>query len=262
MGDKIVDNPVAVLGLGEAGAAIAQGLVAAGVDVRGFDPVAGDVEGVTRAGSAAAAADGAALVMSVNSAAVARDVARDASPAAGQLYADLNTGPPSLKTELARVVEASGARFVDVALMGPVPGNGLRTPALVSGSGAVGYAELLGPLGVPVEVVGHEAGQAAERKLLRSVFMKGIAAAAIESLAAARAAGCEEWLHGELAHVFEGASPALLDRLLNGSRIHAARRVHEMRAASQMLADLHVEPRISEAARGWLEQLEAEAHVG
>jgi 3-hydroxyisobutyrate dehydrogenase-like beta-hydroxyacid dehydrogenase len=228
--------------------------------VRGFDPVAGDVEGVKRADSASAAASGAALVLSVNSAAVASDVARDAAPGEGQLYADLNTGPPSLKAELAAAVEP--ARFVDVALMGPVPGNGLRTPCLVSGSGAPAYAELLQPLGVKVEVVGDQPGQAAERKLLRSVFMKGIAAAAIESLAAARAAGCEEWLHGELADVFEGASPALLERLLNGSRIHAARRVHEMRAASQMLTDLEVQPRISEAARGWLEQLEEEAHVG
>src|SRR6185312_6489616 len=63
MGDKIVDNPVAVLGLGEAGAAIAGDLAAAGVDVRGYDPVEREVEGVKRSDSAAAAAGGAALVM-------------------------------------------------------------------------------------------------------------------------------------------------------------------------------------------------------
>ena len=263
MGDKIVDNlQVAVLGLGEAGGAIAGDLVALGVDVRGFDPAPREVNGVGRANTAADATAGASLVLSVNSGAIAIDVARSAAPGAGQLYADLNTGPPALKAELSRVVETAGARFVDVALMGSVPANGLRTPCLVSGSGATAYAELAGALGVPVEVVGDEAGQAAERKLLRSVFMKGIAAAAIESLAAARAAGCEEWLHGELAAVFESASPALLDRLLTGSRIHAARRVHEMQAAGDMLTDLHVEPRISSAARGWLQQLEMESHVG
>ena len=122
--------------------------------------------------------------------------------APGQLFADLNTASPALKAELAAVVETGGAQFVDVALMGTVPGNGLLTPCLVSGSGARAYAELFRPLGTPVEVVDGEAGQAAERKLLRSVFMKGMAAAAIESLAAARAAGCEEWLHDELAQVF------------------------------------------------------------
>jgi 3-hydroxyisobutyrate dehydrogenase-like beta-hydroxyacid dehydrogenase len=259
MGDKIVDNlSAAVLGLGEAGAAIATDLVAIGVDVRGYDPVPRDVAGVQFADTPAAAASGAALVLSVNSAAVALDVARSVPLEPDKLYADLNTAPPALKAELARVVPA---RFVDVALLGPVPGNGLRTPCLVSGSGAAAYAELVGALGVPVEVVGDQPGQAGERKLLRSVFMKGIAAAAIESLAAARAAGCEEWLHGELAGVFAGASPALLERLLSGSRIHAARRVDEMRAASEMLTHLQVEPRVSTAAVGWLEQLEAEAHV-
>jgi 3-hydroxyisobutyrate dehydrogenase-like beta-hydroxyacid dehydrogenase len=261
MGDNLVDNlRVAVLGLGEAGAAIATDLVAAGVDVRGFDPMADGVETVPRAGSAAEAVAGATLILSVNSAGVALDVAREADPQPDQLFADLNTGPPALKVELARVTQP--ARFVDVALLGPVPGKGLRTPCLVSGSGAAAYAEMLRPLGVSVEVVGDEPGIAAGRKLLRSVFMKGIAAAAVESLAAARAAGCEDWLHEDLAGVLGNASPELLDRLVDGSRTHAARRLHEMLAASDMLRDLHVEPRISEAARGWLEQLEAESRAG
>jgi 3-hydroxyisobutyrate dehydrogenase-like beta-hydroxyacid dehydrogenase len=263
MGDKIVDNlSVAVLGLGEAGSAFAGDLVAAGVDVRGFDPVPRDVEGIRRAGNAQEAVTGANLVLSINSATAALGAARDVALEEGQLYADLNSGSPSLKAAVAAEVEASGAGFADVALMSGVPGNGLRTPSLVSGSGAEAYAELLGALGAPVEVVGPEAGLAAERKLLRSVFMKGLAAAAIESLAAAEAAGCEEWFHAELGGIFEGASPALLERLLTGSRIHAARRVHEMEAACAMLTDLRVEPRIASAALGWLEQLETESHAG
>ena len=45
------------------------------------------------------------------------------------------------------------------------------------------FAEQLGALGMPVEVLAAEPGQAAERKLLRSVFMKGLAAASIEACA-------------------------------------------------------------------------------
>jgi 3-hydroxyisobutyrate dehydrogenase-like beta-hydroxyacid dehydrogenase len=265
MGDKIVDNPtVAVLGLGEAGSAIAADLVTVGVPVRGYDPVPRELDGVGLAASVEEAVDGAGAVLSVNSlhAAVEVAVAVRGRLRRGQLFADLNTTSPALKAELAAVVESGGASFADVALMGTVPGNGLHTPCLVSGSGAKAYAELFGRLGAPVEVVDGEAGQAAERKLLRSVFMKGMAAAAIESLAAARAAGCEEWLHEELAQVFATASPALLDRLLTGSRAHAARRVHEMEAARDMLGDLGVEPRVSEAALAWLSRLEAESHAG
>ncbi len=81
-----------------------------------------------------------------------------------------------------------------MALLGPVPARGLRTPALASGDGAHAFADALGPLGMPVEVVSPTAGDAATLKLLRSVFMKGLAAAAIESTAGAEAAGHAEWL--------------------------------------------------------------------
>jgi 3-hydroxyisobutyrate dehydrogenase-like beta-hydroxyacid dehydrogenase len=142
--------------------------------------------------------------------------------------------------------------FADVALVGTVPATGLRTPALVSGAGAERFAGLFGPLGMPVEVVGREPGDAAGLKLLRSVFMKGVAAAALESLAAARAAGAEGRVRADLAAVL---GEPLLGRLLTGSEAHAARRVDEMRAAAAYLDELGVEPRIATAAAEWLAQL-------
>jgi 3-hydroxyisobutyrate dehydrogenase-like beta-hydroxyacid dehydrogenase len=263
MVDEIVDNVrVAVIGLGEAGGAIAADLVAAGVEVVGWDPVVGQPPPAVRlAGSAAAAVANATAVLSVNTAAVALEVARELAPALSpsQLYADLNTAAPSLKVRLAAELRPRGALFVDVALMAPVPGAGLRTPSFASGPGATRFVDLFTDLGMPVQVVGEEPGDAAARKLLRSVFMKGIAAAAIESLAAARAEGCEAWLHGELAEVFQGADAALLEHLLTGSRRHASRRRHEMDAAAEMLTELGVEPRVCVAAAGWLGQLDAEA---
>jgi 3-hydroxyisobutyrate dehydrogenase-like beta-hydroxyacid dehydrogenase len=111
-------------------------------------------------------------------------------------------------------------------------------------------------------VVGEEPGQAAVRKLLRSVFMKGLAAAAIEALSAAAAAGCEDWLREEIAGALTSADAALLERLETGSRRHAARRVHEVEDASALLRELGVEPRISEASAGWLTQLRDEGKNG
>lgn len=241
---------IAVLGLGEAGGRIAADLVAAGCVVRGFDPVARPA-GVPVADDGSAAVGGAEVVLSVNAAAVALEVAQGVAGALGAatLYADLNTSSPVLKRELA---EAVPCLFVDVALVGTVPATGLRTPALAAGAGAALFAELLGPLGMPVEVVGPEPGDAAGLKLLRSVFMKGVAAAAIESLAAARAAGAEGRVRADLAAVL---GEPLLERLLTGSEAHAARRVDEMRAAAAYLDELGVEPRIATAAAEWLAQL-------
>src|SRR5207253_1093936 len=131
----------------------------------------------------------------------------------------------------------------------PVPARGLATPVLASGSGADAFAALLGPLGMPVEVVSAEPGDAAALKLVRSVFMKGVAAAAIESLDAAEAIGNREWAERQLAEVI---GPRLLERFVEGSRLHAARRVEEMDAACDLLRTLGIEPHVAAASRALL----------
>ena len=254
---------VALLGLGEAGSILAADLVAAGASVRGFDPVnAGAIAGIDRAADARAAVDGSDVVLSVTAAAAALEAAGDAAGGLreGQVYADLNASGAALKRAVAAVVAPTGARFADVALMGVVPRDGLRTPALVSGPGAQAFAERLGPLGMPVEVLGEEPGGAAARKLLRSVFMKGMAASCLESLRAARAAGCEDWMREEIEGVLAGADAALLERLVTGSARHATRRIGEVADARELLAELGVEPRVTVAAGGWLAQLESEGN--
>jgi len=238
---------VAVLGLGEAGSRLAADLVSAGAEVRGYDPLKG--------GAAEEAVAGSDVVLSVNSARDAVGAARSARPALGAdaLYADLNTTAPALKRELAEVV--GGARFADVALLGPVPARGLATPALASGGAAQAFADALEPLGMPIDVVSARAGDAATLKLLRSVFMKGLAASAIESVQAAEAVGHAEWLKQEIAAVI---GRPLLDRLLVGSRAHATRRVDEMEAARDLLLELGIEPRMAEASAALLSGLAEE----
>jgi 3-hydroxyisobutyrate dehydrogenase-like beta-hydroxyacid dehydrogenase len=241
---------VAVLGLGEAGGRIAADLVAAGCVVRGWDPISVPA-GIPLAADGASAVRNAEVVLSINAAAVALEVAHEVAGSLGPdaVYADCNTSSPALKQALAGSVPG---RFADVALVGTVPSLGLRTPALAAGAGAERFAELFRPLGMPVEVVGPRPGDAAGLKLLRSGFMKGLAAAAIESVEAARAAGAEEWVRADIASVI---GEPLLERLLDGSRAHAARRVDEMHAAADYLAELGVSPRIAVAAGEWLAQL-------
>ncbi len=228
---------VAVLGLGEAGSRLAADLASSGAEVRGYDPVKG--------GAPEEAIVGSEVVLSVNSARAAVEAAESARPSLGPgaVYADLNTAAPALKREVAEVV--GGERFADVALLGPVPARGLATPALASGEGAQAFADALEPLGMPVDVVSARAGDAATLKLLRSVFMKGLAASAIESVRAADAAGHAEWLKQEISAVI---GRPLLDRLLVGSQAHALRRADEMEAARDLLVELGVEPRIAAAS--------------
>src|SRR4051812_37969776 len=248
---------IAVLGLGEAGAAIAGDIAQTGNRVLGFDPVRPAPDGVEPTSSATDAVAAADVVLSVNSAAVAGEVADAVAPALGehQLYADLNTAAPASKRSIAAAVEARGASFADVALMEPVPDWGVRTPALASGSGAHRFQTVFAAFGTPVTVVGDEPGAAAARKLARSVFMKGQAAAIGEALAAAERLGFEEWLYADIESTLTRADGRLLRRLVEGSRKHAAGRIDEMAAAVEMLEELDVEPRISAASEAWLRSL-------
>ena len=248
---------IGVIGLGEAGSAIARDLAAAGAGVRGWDPLASAMpRGVEAARGEADAAAGAELVLSVNSATVAREVAERVAPVLrpGQVFADLNTASPALKRAIGELI-TGGALFADVALMAPVPGRGVCTPAVVSGPGAERFASAMAAYGMPVTALGAEAGDAAALKLARSVFAKGMAAAIGESLAAAERLAAAQWLYADIERTLVEADGALLRRLVEGSRIHARRRVEEMAAAVEMLEELGVEPRVAAASEAWLRSL-------
>jgi 3-hydroxyisobutyrate dehydrogenase-like beta-hydroxyacid dehydrogenase len=253
-GVKVSAPVVAVLGLGEAGGRLAADLVSAGVEVRGYDPSTSAPEGVAQAEDPAAAVFESTAVIALTTASSALAAAESALPglSEGAIYADLNTASPSLKEKLATLVADAGALFADVALLGPVPAHGLETPALASGPGAPAFSDAFAPLGMPVEVVSLRPGDAAALKLVRSVFMKGLAASVVESLRAAEATGHAGWLEREIAAVI-GAP--LLERLVEGSRRHAIRRVDEMHAACALLLERGVEPRIAAASASVLAEL-------
>jgi 3-hydroxyisobutyrate dehydrogenase-like beta-hydroxyacid dehydrogenase len=251
---------VAVLGLGEAGSAIAADLCAAGAAVRGFDPLGLTVAGVTGCRDDADACRGCAVVLSLTCAHEAEDALAQALAGiqAGAIYADLNTASAGLKARLAGRAAEAGIEFADVALMSPVPGSGLRTPMLASGPAAARFAALLRAHGASVEVLPGPVGTAATRKLVRSVYYKGLAAAVTEALRAAEAAGCADWLRDNIRHELAASSAATLERLERGSAQHAARRSDEMAAAAELLRELGVPPRIATASEQWLRQLVAE----
>ncbi|HEX7003637.1 MAG TPA: NAD(P)-binding domain-containing protein [Trueperaceae bacterium] len=249
---------VAILGLGEAGSCFASELLGAGADVVGWDPQPKEhPKGLRFARSNSDAAKNADVIFSVNLASVAREVAEEVAPVLrpGQIYAELNTGSPQLKVDCAEAIEPSGALFVDVAIMAPVPPKGVRTPMMVSGPGAHGFHERLAPFGTDIAVIEGDPGRAATLKLLRSIAYKGIAAVVIECLEAARKLDLEEYARGQLATLVEAQ---MIDRFEEGSRKHARRRVHEMEAVEELLASLGVEPLSSHAALLRLRELTRE----
>jgi len=246
---------ICVFGLGEAGSAIAGDLAAAGVQVHAYDPAAVPTPpGVARHDDPRAAVAGADIVLAVTAAAdapTALSQALDAVPP-GAVYADLATGSAGLKQRLAAVAANARLGFVDVALMGTVPGTGLRTPALAAGPAARSFVAAMAPLGMPVEHAGDEPGRAATRKLLRSVVMKGLAALVIEAMRAAEAAGLAEETWDNVVAQLAAADDALVRRLVQGTGPHAERRRHEMEAATALLTELGVDPTMTRATAAHL----------
>lgn len=234
---------VTVFGLGEAGSLIAADLARAGADVHGYDPAdVPEPPGVGIYEDPATAADGAELVLSITAAADSRGAMSQAweriQP--GCVYADLATSSPGLKHELAARAAERGVPFVDVALMAPVPGRGLSTPALASGVAASSFAEFINGLGGRVEALDADAGAAAARKLTRSVVTKGLAALVRESMAAARASGDEEWAWAHIVDLLETTDAAFVERLIEGTDRHTERRLEEMEAVAAYLVELGV----------------------
>jgi 3-hydroxyisobutyrate dehydrogenase-like beta-hydroxyacid dehydrogenase len=257
--ERGVMTKVAVIGLGEAGVLYARGLRDAGFDVTGYDPFTTlDEPGIARCERLADAVTGVDLVITLVGAGVAESVAADVLShlEPGVLLADFNTGGPDLKSRIGRAAAARGVRFVDVAVLAPVPRAGARTPLMVSGADAEAFADLFARTGAPVDAIGGVPGDAASRKLIRSVFMKGLAAVMLESVGAAEAAGCASWLRDQVAAEFAGDPQMLIDRLIEGSRAHATRRVHEVDDARAYLESIDRPTWTMQAAHSWLASLE------
>ena len=252
---------ITVLGLGEAGRLYALGLMEAGAEIRGYDPFT-DVRdaGIRQFDSLAEALAGADLVISLVGAKAARAVAAEALPLmpGSAVFADFNTSGPEEKADLSRLAAERGINMVDVAVMAPVPRSGHRTPLAVSGEAAEAFASLLTPLGVPVETVPGAPGAAAGRKLLRSVFMKGLAGLVLECQAAGEAAGAGQWLLDEIAGELGPDGPALVARLIEGSHAHAVRRTHEVEDSLAYLQSLGTPAWMTEGTLRWLSSLAAE----
>ncbi|MEU0068813.1 DUF1932 domain-containing protein [Streptomyces sp. NPDC006332] len=241
---------VGLLGLGEAGSAYAAAFVQGGWSVHGYDPSSVPTpEGVERAGSVKDAVRDCALVLCLTCAHAAREAAREAAAHLSDtaVFADMNAAAPDLKRQIADdLAAASRAAFADVALIGSVLEHGHRAQLLASGPGATALAEAFAALGTPVEVLGEDTGAASSRKLLRSVFMKGLGALIATAVEAGRAAGDETWVRQQIAAELAGGDRAL-HRLYAGTVKHGERRATEVAFAADLLDRLGLDPALARA---------------
>ena len=166
----------------------------------------------------------------------------------GQLLIDINSVSPERKRDTAAAVTATGAAYLDMAVMAPVHPKLHATPVLLAGAAAADLLPKLLALGFDARVVGAAPGAATAIKMVRSLFVKGLEAITVETLLAARASDCFAEIYASLSASFPGLD---WDRFagyqLERTTRHGNRRAAEMRESGATLDALGLQGDLARA---------------
>lgn len=253
---------ICLLGFGEVGQTLANDFHSAGImQLTAFDLLFKHTESactraaveanVRLANSAVEAVATADLVVSAVTAgqdlAAARSVLGAMKP--GAYFLDVNSVSPGVKAQAAALIDGSGARYVEAAIMSPINPKRIGSPMLFGGKHAAAFLPLARKLGFGgAEVFSEQVGRASAAKMCRSVMIKGMEALLTESLLSARHYGVESTVIDSLRNLFPAADWSTLARyMISRSLIHGKRRAEEMREVAQTVAEAGLRPHMSAA---------------
>ena len=247
---------VALIGYGEVGRILAEDLRAADHAVTAFDikldtgaaaPLQAHAQthGVVLARDHASAVRETTLVVSAVTASQAVPVAQASAPglSRGSFFLDFNSASPGAKIRAAAIVNATGARYVEGAVMTTLPPYRIKVPLLLGGPDASDLMPMLMALGFAPKIASAKLGVASATKMCRSVMIKGMEAMVIESLTAARAYGVEEQVVASLYETFPGIdwnkqAAYFFQRVIE----HGRRRSEEVREVAATVQDIGLTP--------------------
>ena len=168
----------------------------------------------------------------------------------GQIYADVSASTPATKKAIWDKIKDTGVLFADAAMLGSLPQDKHRVPITASGNGAEAFKATMEPLGMRITLAGDKAGSASAIKLVRSIFMKGIASLMIETMQAADAYDVTDEIVASLSKSLDGIPfTKHLDRLVTGTAIHCTRRAAELKGSIAMQEESKLSPEMSAAAK-------------
>ena len=165
------------------------------------------------------------------------------------LYADLNSVSPDVKRQVAEIVGATGAGFVEAAVMAPVGPYAQRVPMLLGGPGADAFVQAMQPFDMRLQILpGAGIGTAAAVKMCRSVVVKGLEALLTECVLGASEYGATAHVLASLQESYPGIDwKKLTDYNLNRLVVHGERRAREMEEVAETLRAAGVDPIMAEA---------------
>ncbi len=261
---------IGFIGFGEAASTIARGLKSAGVEhlfAYDVEPKTSDI--VTLVDSPKALAEASGIIFSAVTSSSALDAATQHAPflTSRHTYADINSVSPALKQAIDRVVSATGATFVEVAVMAPVSPYGHKVPMLLGGAGAKAFKETMAPFGMKMDVVdGAKVGSAAAVKMCRSIVVKGIEALLFECVMAATTFDADGLVFASLKETWPGIDwKKLADYTSGRVVVHGERRAREMEEVAETLKAIGIDPIMAEATarrQDWSARMKLKEHFG
>jgi 3-hydroxyisobutyrate dehydrogenase-like beta-hydroxyacid dehydrogenase len=252
------DPSIGFIGFGEAGSHIAKGLKSAGItQIFAFDIDSHRVRhtaqeiGIPLLESNRELSRSAQIIFSTVTCARALEAANQTASflTPQHIYADLNSVSPAVKQQIELLIIASGAAFVEAAVMSPVRPHGHRSPMLLGGCSAPQFAEMMSTYGMRMEVISEKVGAAAATKMFRSIIVKGLEALMLECVLAATPYGADERVFSSLSESFPGIDwQRLANYMVSRVIVHSERRAREMEEVAETLREIGIEPIMAEAA--------------
>src|SRR5712672_219950 len=247
---------VGLVGYGEVGRILAEDLRQQDVGITAYDLKLGNdqagplrdhasAQAVALAASHADLAAKADFIVSAVTASQAVAVAQACAPSVkkGAWFLDFNSASPGAKHRAADLIDGSGGRYVEGAVMTSIPPHRIKVPLLLGGSGAGELAPLLIELGFNAKVASAELGIASAVKMCRSVMIKGFEAMVIEAFTTARGYGVEDAVLASLAETFPGIDwekqgAYFFQRVIE----HGRRRSEEVREVAETVREIGLTP--------------------
>ena len=242
---------IGTLGGGEAGKAIAATLTQVlggtviGFDIKAMDETSADAlsedGGLRYVPSREALGAQASLILSVVTADDALSAARQMAPflTSDHIFCDGNSVSPQTKRDAALIIEATGASYVDMAIMAPIHPRGHKTPLLIASPDEGRIRPVLEACGFDFQWQGNAIGDASLVKMLRSILIKGMESLICECVTAAQGQGLDTDILTSAGKTL-GISdmPALADYVMERAATHGRRRAAELREVAKTLTEL------------------------
>ena len=244
---------VGFLGFGEAGEAMARSLLEMpNISISAYDRLyldsasqkasASDIE-VTFCADPKSFADTSEVIISVVTADEAEVAAKMILPylTSKHLFFDGNSVSPGTKRTISEAFEATGNRYVDLAIMAPIHPRGHKTPMLAAGPAAEDAQAYLDAAAFSYEWRGNKIGEASTVKMLRSILIKGVESLVCECVTAAEDLGLDSEILSSAGKTLRiDDMPALADYVMERAAVHGRRRAAEMREVAKTLEEMNL----------------------